>query len=291
MTTSAPDPCPLTPGESHRARQIAESFGVEAERYERTRPAYPQPMVDAVLAASPGRQVLDVGIGTGISARPFVRAGCHVLGVDPDERMATFARRNGLEVEVARFETWDAAGRTFDVVVAGQAWHWVDPVLGAAKAAAVLRPGGRLALFWNVMSFPPAFAEGCSTVYRRVLPDFPFFQGGAAGGVASYAPLHAKAAEGVRTSGAFGELEQWRFEWERPYARDEWLDTVPTFGGHSRVPPGQLAELLAGIGQVVDAAGGIVTVGYTTVVVTPRRADTPGPGREAQGPAPANGPP
>ena len=63
--------------------------------------------------------------------------------------MADLARRNGLEVEVAAFEAWDPAGRAFDAVIAGQARHWVDPVAGAAKAAQALRPGGRLAVFWN----------------------------------------------------------------------------------------------------------------------------------------------
>jgi hypothetical protein len=58
-----------------------------------------------------------------------------VLGVEPDARMAAFARGSGVEVEVATFEAWDAAGRAFDAVVAGTAWHWVDPVAGAAKAA------------------------------------------------------------------------------------------------------------------------------------------------------------
>jgi SAM-dependent methyltransferase len=105
--------------------------------------------VRSIVAESPGRDVLDVGIGTGISARPFQAAGCRVLGVEVDARMAEFARQHGFEVEVAKFEDWDPAGRTFDAVIAGQAWHWVDPVAGAAKAAEVLRPGGRLAVFWN----------------------------------------------------------------------------------------------------------------------------------------------
>jgi len=59
--------------------------------------------------------VLDVGCGTGIAARQFQAAGCAVLGVDPDERMAAYARERGLEVEVSTFETWEPAGRTFDV--------------------------------------------------------------------------------------------------------------------------------------------------------------------------------
>src|ERR1700678_4236538 len=130
---------------SHRARAIAESFGADAERYDRTRPHYPGELVARIAAASPGRSVLDVGTGTGIAARQFQAAGCTVLGVDPDARMAAFARRTGVEVEVATFEAWDRGGRVFDAVVAGQAWHWVDPVAGAAQAARVLRPGGRLA--------------------------------------------------------------------------------------------------------------------------------------------------
>jgi SAM-dependent methyltransferase len=260
------------PGEPHHARQIAESFGSEAERYERTRPTYPKAMVDAILAASAGRDFLDVGIGTGISARPFQRAGCRVLGVDPDERMAELARRSGLEVEVAKFEDWAPAGRTFDVVTAGQTWHWVDPLFGAAKASSVLRRGGRIALFWNVMSPPQHFAEGFSAVYRRVLPEFPFFQRGVPGGVGSYMPLIDKAIEGLREVRAFEEPELWQFCWERLYTAAEWRETVPTFGGHSQVPPEKLVELLNGMGDVIETAGGSFTMGYTAVVVTTKRA-------------------
>ena len=221
-----------------------------------------------ILAASPGLDVLDVGIGTGISARPFQQDGRQVLGVEPDERMAEFARRSGLEVEIAKFEAWNRAGRSFDLIIAGQSWHWVDPALGAFKAAESLRPGGRIALFWNVMSYSPEFAKGISVVYQRVLPEFPFFQNASTGGMASYAPLSDKAVDGIRQTGAFGEPERWEFDWERTYTRDEWLETVPTFGGHSKLPPEKLNEVLNGIGGVIDDAGGSIIVSYTTLVVT-----------------------
>src|SRR5581483_2175892 len=76
---------------SHLQRQVAEGFGAEAGRYDRTRPTYPADLVDRIIAASPGRDVVDVGCGTGISARLFQAAGCRVLGVDPDPRMAELA--------------------------------------------------------------------------------------------------------------------------------------------------------------------------------------------------------
>ncbi|WP_336214095.1 class I SAM-dependent methyltransferase [Nonomuraea sp. LPB2021202275-12-8] len=251
----------------HQHRQVAESFGADAERYDRTRPRYPEAMVSRIVAGSPGPEVLNVGCGTGIDGRQFQAAGCEVLGVDPDARMADFARRSGVQAEVATFEAWDPAGRRFDAVVAGQAWHWVDPVVGAAKAAQVLRPGGRLAAYWNAFDLPPDLAEEFTAISRRVMPDSPFdFR--AMPSVDGYQKLIDKAADGIRKAGGFGDLEQWRFDWERSYTRDEWLDQMPTFGLLTRIPPDALAEVLAGTGAAVDAAGGSVVMRYFTMVVT-----------------------
>ena len=257
--------------EPHRHRQVAESFGVDPERYDRTRPRYPDALVERVVAASPGHDVLDVGCGTGAEARQFQAAGCTVLGIEPDARMAELARRRGLEVEVATFEAWDPAGRQFDAVVAGTAWHWVDPVAGAAKAAQALRPGGLLAPFWHVFQPPPEVAEAFVAVYRRVAPDSPFDFQPARPALDVYQALFAKAAEGIRAVGGFSHPEQWRYDWERSYTRDEWLDQLPTTGPLTRLPPDKLAEVLAGVGAAIDAMGGSFTMPYTTVAVTANR--------------------
>ncbi|GGS14516.1 methyltransferase type 11 [Streptomyces aureoverticillatus] len=259
------------PQEPHRNRRLAESFGSDAERYDRARPRYPQALVDRVVAASPGPRVLDVGVGTGIAARQFQAAGCRVLGVDVDARMADLARRTGVEAEVAAFEEWDPAGRTFDAVVAAQTWHWVDPVAGAANAARVLRPGGRLAVFWNVFDPAPDVREAFAEVHRRVLPDAPLNPWATASPLVAYEPLSARAADGMRQTGAFGAPERWRHDWEHAYTRDQWLDQLPTHGGNSQLPQDILRELLTGIGVAVDALGGGFTMRYATVAVTAAR--------------------
>jgi SAM-dependent methyltransferase len=274
MTTLPPERAPFFAGESHQARDMAESFGSDAERYDRARPSYPGALVERILAASPGPDVLDVGCGTGISARLFQAAGGHVLGIDPDARMADLARQRGLEVEVTKFEDWDPAGRAFDVVIAGQAWHWIDPVAGAVKAAQALRPGGRLAVFWNAFQPPPGLGEAFAEVFRRVLPDSPLVRRPVPGADA-YSGLCAKAADGMRQAAAFGDAEQWRFDWDRLYTRDEWLDQVPTSGFSARLPPDKMQEILAGIGAAIDAVGGTFTVDYATVAVTAARTGTP----------------
>lgn len=251
----------------HQHRQIAESFGSDPERYDRSRPGYPAAMVEAIVASSPGPQVLDVGIGTGISARQFQAAGCHVLGVEVDARMAEVARRRGFEVDVAAFEAWDPANRFFDAVISGQAWHWVDPVAGAAKAAEALGARGRLAVFWNVFDPSVEVSKAFSAVYRRVMPDLPFKMWEKPASDA-YVAMCSGAAAGIREAGAFDDPEQWRFDWKQSYTRDEWLDQVPTQGGHTQIPPAQLGDLLAMIGAAIDEMGGSFTMNYSAVVVT-----------------------
>ncbi|MFC4588060.1 class I SAM-dependent methyltransferase [Sphaerisporangium corydalis] len=270
MPTIPPGQAPLPQNVPHQARQMAESFGSDPGRYDRARPGYPDAMVDWIVASGPGPAVVDVGIGTGIAARLFQAAGCTVLGVEVDARMAEWARRDGLDVEVAAFEAWDPAGRVFDTVVSGQAWHWVDPVAGAAKAAEALRPGGRLAVFWNVMQAPPDVAAAFSEVYERILPGSLASRAWAPG-VDPYSALCDKAADGMREAGAFGDPERRRFAWERPYTRDEWLDQLPTSGAYALFSPDQQEAVLAGAGAAIDALGGRFTMGYTAVVVAATR--------------------
>jgi len=277
MVASLPDSDSSRPGEthtpdpSHAQRAVAEGFGTDAGRYDRTRPAYPEELVQRILASSPGLDLLDVGCGTGISSRQFQSAGCTVLGIDPDPRMAELARQSGIATEIAAFEDWDSAGRTYDIVVAAQAWHWVDPVAGAAKAAQVLRPDGRLAVFWNAFDPPQDLRAAFADVFGRVLPNSPFGAFWARPAVDSYQAGREKAAEAMRQVGRFAEPEEWLFGWDQPYTRAEWLDLVPTTGGFTQNPPALQQEILEGLGAAVDAAGGSFVMSYTTVTATATR--------------------
>ncbi|TDV47866.1 class I SAM-dependent methyltransferase [Actinophytocola oryzae] len=258
--------------EPHQYRRIAESFGTDAQRYDRARPAYPAELIDRIVATSPGGDVLDVGCGTGIAARQLQAAGATVLGLEPDPRMAGVARETGVAVEVSTFEDWDPAGRTFDAVVAAQAWHWVDPVAGAAKVLSTLRPGGLFAAFWHVFMPPAEIQSATATALRRAVPDSPFNLDGVKQDANPYQPLITSTGERLAATGAFGEPRTWRFEVERTSTRDQWLDLMPTLGPLTRVPPERLDPILTDVGAAIDAMGGSFTTRFTTVGVAITRA-------------------
>jgi SAM-dependent methyltransferase len=274
MPTLPQDQPESSAAQLHTDRGMAESFGSVAATYDEARPGYPDALVARIVAESPGPGVLDVGCGTGIAGRQFQAAGCTVLGIEPDQRMADFACARGLDVEVATFENWPSAGRTFDAVVAAQSWHWVDPVAGAVKAAALLRPCGRLAIFGHVFEPPDEVAAPFAAAYRRAAPNSPFSNQPARRPLSSYQRLYAKVADAIRQTNQFGHIEQWRFDWEQTYTSDQWLALLPTTGGLTQLSSDKTADILNAVGTAIDTLGGSFTMQYVTLATTAARTAT-----------------
>lgn len=244
---------------------MAESFGDDAAGYDRSRPHYPDAFVNEIARRLPGRFILDVGIGTGISSRPFRDRGFTVLGVEADPRMADFARLQSFDVEVGRFEEWDAAGRKFDGVIAGQTWHWVDPLAGATRAADALRPGGQLVLFWNESRPPAELAAEFGKVFASLETGLPFNPWATPPQRGAYNGMIDAAEAGIQVTNAFGPTDRLAFDWEVTISRDAWLAQASTAGGINRLPAEKLDALLAGLGAAIDAIGGEFNLAYTTV--------------------------
>ncbi len=132
-------------------------FSDRVEAYLAGRPRYPAAIVDDLArraALTPQAVIADVGVGTGLSAEPFLASGYRVIGVEPNAAM----RAAGLEFlsRYPRYEcrdgSADATGidaASVDVVIAAQAFHWFDPGHFRAESLRILKPGGWAALIWN----------------------------------------------------------------------------------------------------------------------------------------------
>lgn len=134
-------------------REYGLQFDAIADAYERHRPSYPDELVDAACKAAglqASDRVLEVGCGTGKLTRALVARGLNVLALDPGAKMIDYTRRaiapRAAQLVEARFEDAELPAGQFAAVFSAAAFHWVDPDVGWAKAAAVLRPKGSLVL-------------------------------------------------------------------------------------------------------------------------------------------------
>ncbi|GAA0990419.1 class I SAM-dependent methyltransferase [Subtercola frigoramans] len=144
------------------------SFGRAVGDYDRGRPRYPDAAVDWVLAQTLGRlgpahaaagplDALDVGAGTGKFTASLLERGLNVTAVEPDPVMRTrltdtFGSSYGTALSAVdgTAEALPVAAACADLVTFAQSWHWVDVTRASAEASRVLRPGGTLALVWNI---------------------------------------------------------------------------------------------------------------------------------------------
>jgi SAM-dependent methyltransferase len=246
-------------------RARAESFGTVAQNYDRYRPGYPAALIDDLAMLGP--RVLDVGCGTGKAAVLLAGRGLDVLGVEIDERMAEVARGHGLDVEVDDFETWDAAGREFDLLTCAQAWHWVDPDLGVPKAASVLRPGGTAAVFWNYDELDAPVQQALDAAYGEHAPELS--RSVVRGGSRQSDRPHAAAFE---RSTSFAEVTTKHYRWERTFTAAEWTGMARTHSDHLRLPPAQLEALLDAAHRAITGLGGSIVAHYGTYTLYARRA-------------------
>jgi ubiquinone/menaquinone biosynthesis C-methylase UbiE len=142
-----------TEEERSRRRHRRTLFDGVAQLYEASRLGYPSDIVEfaiATAAVGAGSTVLEVGCGTGQLTESLACYGFRLTAIDIGPSMVAAARRrldgSALSFQVSSFEDFAAADASFDLIVSGTAFHWVDPDVGFRKPARLLRPGGWLAL-------------------------------------------------------------------------------------------------------------------------------------------------
>ncbi|MFD4639562.1 class I SAM-dependent methyltransferase [Lentzea sp. NPDC058436] len=216
------------------------TFGGDAARYHRARPTYPPEMFTRLS----GPRILEIGPGTGQATLPLTALG-DVTAVELSPDLAAVARGHApaAQVVVADFDVWPLPAEPFDLVVSATAFHWLDPATRMARCAAALRPGGVLAVIstHHVAGGTGPFFVDVQKCYERWDPSTP--------PDLRLVPASEIPAE-FDESADFEPPEFFRYEWERAYDTESYVDLLLTYSNHIALPDRD--RLIADIRRLID---------------------------------------
>jgi len=246
------------------------SFDARAALYDAVRPSYPDALADDVLARA-GRRVLEIGAGTGKATIVFARRGASIVAIEPGAELAAVLRRNvaghDVTVEQVTFEAWPIE-RRFDVVMAAQAIHWIDPAVRYARPAEVLGPGGTLAVVRNEMAaFDRGLRDELDAAYARWGPASRELPGDDP--VEDARRLYAGE---IDASGWFEPAEVLRYPWTESFTTARYLELLDTYSDHALLAPERRTPLYELIAEAIERRGGALEIRYVSLAILARCA-------------------
>jgi SAM-dependent methyltransferase len=215
----------------------APDFGRTSVDYAKHRAGFPRGLVARLIAAGvvrAGMRAVDLGTGTGSLARLLAAAGCDVVGVDIAQPLLEQARRldgdAGVRVEYveAPAEATGLPGGAFDLVSAGQCWHWFDRPATAREVKRLLADDGRVVIAhfdWLVLAGNAV--EATQELILRYTPA----------GDPSHGPWRFSHGTGVYPQwlsdlqeAQFTGIETFSFDVRVPYSHEAWVGRIRASG-------------------------------------------------------------
>jgi SAM-dependent methyltransferase len=253
-------------------------FDAGAEAYDAYRPGYPEDTfadLMSITGLAPGDQVIEVGSGTGKATEHLVGHGLSVTCIEPGVALTEVARRKlsgraGVSFVATRFEDWDIPGGGASAVVSANAWHWIDPEVGFAKAAAALDGAGHLCLILQrvVQVGPDGFADQVRRLRWNLSPPTAAELGGR-----DYVPEHAWS-EDMERSGLFGHVRTTVRPFTRLLSASDFVEVSNTYGPNSQLTAGQREELGRAVRTLIDSdCGGVIEKTEEAVLIVARKLD------------------
>lgn len=160
---------------SRLSRDSVRRFTKRADFYSRYRPGYPGKIISLLERETGFNQeaiLADIGSGTGLLTKLFLKNGNKVFAVEPNDRMRSHAEddlssfKNFISVK-GTAERTNLQKNSVDLITVGQALHWFDREKAVNEFSRILKPGGRLCVVYNEWKRAGRFMHGYETVIKR----------------------------------------------------------------------------------------------------------------------------
>jgi SAM-dependent methyltransferase len=141
-------------------------FSDRVDDYTKYRPGYPSACLEYIIQTfgiTSRTSIADVGSGTGIFTKLLLETGATVCAIEPNDKMRAEAEKQlGIHSKFISLkgsgEATHLARSSVHLVTVAQAFHWMDPAVAKKEFHRILKPGGHIALLWNIKTTDTRFS-------------------------------------------------------------------------------------------------------------------------------------
>ncbi len=253
-------------------KSLAWTFDTVASAYEKFRPEYPDELYKMIfdyISLNESCHAVEVGIGGGQAALPFLKTGCNLTAVEYGKQLSELCKKKfkgfrNFTIVTNKFEELNFADDAFDLVYSASAFHWVPEGTGYTKVFSMLKSGGAFARFANhpyrakdniplSQEIDRIYAAYYYKYYDKK-PEAP----------TEYSEKQAMQRARIADKYGFTDIKYAMFHRTRTLSANEYSMLLGTYSDHIAIEQGIRTEFFSRIEDAINNHGGSITV-YDTI--------------------------
>lgn len=162
-----------------------QKFSGKNEVYSKSRPAYPQILIDFLFENSIKEDsvIADVGAGTGIFTKQLSKFNNQIFAIEPNDDMFSSLENNLKEYKNIKTlkgsaEEIPLSNKSVDFICAAQSFHWFNKEKFKNECRRVLKENGFVVLIWNVRDEDTALVKEIDLINRKYCKNYKGFSSG-----------------------------------------------------------------------------------------------------------------
>lgn len=242
------------------------TFDSAALDYDKSRPAYIKEIYEDILHYKPinsDSNILEIGVGTGKASQPILNTQCHFIGIEPGEQLADLARNRykaykNFSLFNQTFQDFASTDKSFDLIYAATAFHWLPEAYGYNRVFNLLKPGGAFARFAYHAGHDQgriALTDEIQKLYQKYMRS--------ENQPAEFSNSDAQKLAEKALAYGFVDIKHMLYHTTKDFTADEYITLLRTYPDHMKIEAADRKKLFEGIHSAVNNYGGIMTVYYT----------------------------
>ena len=246
-------------------------FDTIPEQFDKYRPRYSQELFDNLIEYAQigkGKNVLEIGPGTGQATEPILKSGCNYNAIELGEHLYAKMREKydsypNFHIVNDDFITHDFGDTKFDMIYSAATIQWIPERYAFPKTLELLKPGGILAMMFLIGDYKTPneeLFEKIQKVYSEYYkPERPYGEM-----KEPFDYLHA-------TDYGYVDLVRNDFHGVRVFNADDYVSYCGTHSDHLVIPEPYKTKFFEGLRNTVLENGNRVEYRDTYILYTARK--------------------